>query len=212
MPYTHGAKGCVALTDSGQLSKKQRSTLPDTLQVGGPDKVTFVCAAVHSSGLSVQPAHLLSFCLNCNAEHSDTDLATSAYSLYNRARASKVGGARPVLIHASTACCLRMPISGADKNTAGVGPKGVAAMRPGHAVLRRPFCSSRLNSNCCRTYLCESLWPTCPRIHLQMLAKEGCDRGQNVKALLANPLGPLQEGSLDIVLYRSVLGSSPDLQ
>ena len=43
-------------------------------------------------------------------------------------------------------------------------------------------------------------------------ACKGCYSGQVVRALLANPLGPLQKSSLDTALYRSMLGFSPVLQ
>ena len=41
-----------------------------------------------------------------------------------------------------------------------------------------------------------------PKYNLHIIANEGCEEGHILKEMLANPLGPLFEGSLDKALYR----------
>ena len=41
-----------------------------------------------------------------------------------------------------------------------------------------------------------------PKYNLHTIAKEGCEEGQFLKDLLANPLGSMFDGSLDLALYR----------
>lgn len=41
-----------------------------------------------------------------------------------------------------------------------------------------------------------------PKYNLHIIADEGCEEGRVLKEMLANPLGPLLEGSLDKALYR----------
>ena len=45
------------------------------------------------------------------------------------------------------------------------------------------------------------------KYNLHILASEGCEEGRVLKKMLANPLGPLLEGSLDKALYRCALCS-----
>ena len=41
-----------------------------------------------------------------------------------------------------------------------------------------------------------------PKYNLHLIATEGCEDGRFLKNILANPLGPLFESSLDKALYR----------
>ena len=41
-----------------------------------------------------------------------------------------------------------------------------------------------------------------PEYNLHIIANEGCEEGRILKEMLANPLGPLFESSLDKALYR----------
>ena len=41
-----------------------------------------------------------------------------------------------------------------------------------------------------------------PKYNLHLIAEEGCEDGRFLKEMLANPLGPLYESSLDLALYR----------
>ena len=41
-----------------------------------------------------------------------------------------------------------------------------------------------------------------PKYNLHLIAEEGCEDGRFLKEMLANPLGPLYENSLDLALYR----------
>lgn len=41
-----------------------------------------------------------------------------------------------------------------------------------------------------------------PKYNLHIMAKEGCEDGRFLKDMLANPLGPLFESSLDLAQYR----------
>ena len=47
-----------------------------------------------------------------------------------------------------------------------------------------------------------------PKYNLHIIAKEGCEDGRFLKRVLANPLGPLYNGSLDTALYRCAVPGS----
>ena len=50
-----------------------------------------------------------------------------------------------------------------------------------------------------------------PKYNLHIIAKEGCEGGRFLKEVLANPLGPLYESSLDEALYRCDVAGAKEL-